>query len=249
MTVYMAAAEAAVDPERPLAELVLGHPERRALLERLQLDYCCAGTQTLAGACAERGLDAGTMSQVLQALSSRAAGGGELHDCERQGTSLAALCEHIAAVHHVRVRGELPRIGVLLSRVVHAHVAQRPALGELQHAFDALRALLEPHLQLEEDLLFPRCVALERNGMPIEEALIEAHEDEHRAIGERLTFMRQLAQGYDRSHALCETHRATLEALAAFELDLRQHIHEESNILLPRARELAAQARNAMRAG
>src|SRR5579875_2496919 len=235
MTVYMAAAEAAVDPERPLAELVLGHPERRALLERLQLDYCCAGTQTLAGACAERGLDAGTMSQVLQALSSRAAGGGELHDCERQGTSLAALCEHIAAVHHVRVRGELPRIGVLLSRVVHAHVAQR--------------ALLEPHLQLEEDLLFPRCVALERNGMPIEEALIEAHEDEHRAIGERLTFMRQLAQGYDRSHALCETHRATLEALAAFELDLRQHIHEESNILLPRARELAAQARNAMRAG
>lgn len=48
---------------------------------------------------------------------------------------------------------------------------------------------------------------------------------------------------YDSERALCGTHRALLKALAAFELDLHQHIHEENNVLLPRAREFAADAR------
>lgn len=249
MSVNKLSPGAVIDPGQALAELVSGHPERSLLLERLRIDSCCAGTQTLAAACSERGLDAGTLSRVLEALSAGDPDSCDLYEADWQQTSLQELCSHIAAVHHVRVRGELPRIGALLSRVVHAHAAQSPVLRDLQHAFDALRALLEPHLEIEEELLFPRCVALERSGMPVEEALLEAHEDEHRAIGERLAFMRQLAQGYDRASALCETHRAALEALAAFELDLRQHIHEESNILLARARELNGRARSELRAG
>ena len=51
-----------------------------------------------------------------------------------------------------------------------------------------------------------------------------------------------LGADYDLPHGLCSTHRALLDALAAFELDLHQHIHEENNILLPRARELSAHA-------
>jgi hypothetical protein len=55
--------------------------------------------------------------------------------------------------------------------------------------------------------------------------------------------LRDLSGDYDAEHALCATHRALLEALAAFELDLHQHIHEENNVLLPRVRELAADVR------
>jgi iron-sulfur cluster repair protein YtfE (RIC family) len=35
--------------------------------------------------------------------------------------------------------------------------------------------------------------------------------------------------------ALCNTHRALLDGLDALELDLHQHVHEENNILFPRA--------------
>ena len=59
----------------------------------------------------------------------------------------------------------------------------------------------------------------------------------------RTCALRDLSGDYDAEHALCGTHRALLEALAAFELDLHQHIHEENNVLLPRVRELAVAAR------
>lgn len=60
---------------------------------------------------------------------------------------------------------------------------------------------------------------------------------------QQLAPLRELAGDYDVSRALCGTHRALLQALSEFELDLHQHIHEENNVLLPRARELIAQAR------
>lgn len=45
--------------------------------------------------------------------------------------------------------------------------------------------------------------------------------------------LRDRCHDYDRRTALCNTHRALLDALAAFEQDLHRHVHEENNILLP----------------
>jgi regulator of cell morphogenesis and NO signaling len=47
--------------------------------------------------------------------------------------------------------------------------------------------------------------------------------------------MRELTDGYDLEQAMCNTHRATLDGLHELELDLHQHIHEENNVLFPRA--------------
>ena len=44
------------------------------------------------------------------------------------------------------------------------------------------------------------------------------------------------------ARVLCSTHRLLLDALAAFERDLHQHVHEENNMLIPRVRELALPA-------
>ena len=46
---------------------------------------------------------------------------------------------------------------------------------------------------------------------------------------------RELTDGYDLEQAMCNTHRATLDGLRELELDLHQHIHEENNVLFPRA--------------
>jgi len=42
------------------------------------------------------------------------------------------------------------------------------------------------------------------------------------------------------SRAMCNTHRATLAALADLERDLHEHIHEENNILFPRTLDATA---------
>jgi regulator of cell morphogenesis and NO signaling len=233
----------AIDPTATLGALVAERPARAPLFERLRLDYCCGGSQTLAEACRRRGLDSDTVRTVLAALDDEANERQGFEDVDWRGASVEELCGHIVAVHHDGLRDTMPQIERLLSTVVRVHSRDHPQLGGLQQAFLGIRAQLEPHLESEEDALFPACLALEQQLVPIDAALLDRHEQEHQQVGDALAALRELSGDYDSEHALCGTHRALLEALAAFELDLHQHIHEENNVLLPRVRELAADAR------
>ena len=74
-----------------------------------------------------------------------------------------------------------------------------------------------------------------RAGGPYDAAQLDALEHDHEWAGSALARMRELADGYDLEQALCNTHRATLDGLHELERDLHQHIHEENNVLFPRA--------------
>jgi regulator of cell morphogenesis and NO signaling len=233
----------AIENSTSLAELVSERPERIELFERLHLDYCCGGSQTLAEACAARGLDARTVAQLLAALEQDQQLGGPTEGRDWSQVSIGELCDHIVSVHHDGLRGELPRIAELLATVVRVHGEGRPELELTERAFTALRNELEPHLIEEEQRLFPACRALEREGSHaagFELAEVDRHQAEHAEVGSRLAALRELSGGYDREQGLCSTHRALLAALAGFEADLHRHVHEENNILFPRVRELAA---------
>jgi regulator of cell morphogenesis and NO signaling len=47
--------------------------------------------------------------------------------------------------------------------------------------------------------------------------------------------MRGLTGGYDLALALCNAHSATLDGGRELEADVHRHVHEENNILFPRA--------------
>ena len=59
---------AEIDPAATLGALVAESPARAELFERLRLDYCCGGSQTLAEAAERRGLDPGTVAEMIAAL-------------------------------------------------------------------------------------------------------------------------------------------------------------------------------------
>jgi len=227
-----------IDPAGTLGELVADRPARAPLFERLRLDYCCGGSQTLAEACRKRGLEIDTVRAMLEALDAASIEREGFEPTDWRRASIAELCAHIVEAHHNGLRESLPRIEALLSTVVRVHGSKHPELRELQRAFAEIRGELEPHLAREESVLFPACIALERRGIGIEEALLEEHEREHASVGDGLAALRALGGDYSPQQALCGTHRALLDALAAFERDLHQHIHEENNVLLSRAREL-----------
>ena len=52
--------------------------------------------------------------------------------------------------------------------------------------------------------------------------------------------MGELTGGYATPADGCATYRTTMDALAAVERDLHEHIHKENNILFPRAQALVA---------
>lgn len=220
-----------IDPSRSLADLVLERPARAPVLERLGLDFCCGGKQSLGDACAERGLDPATVAVFLAAEPAPTA---TEHD-DWSSAPLADLCTHIVEAHHGRLRWELPRLSELARKTLHAHGADRPELAELREVYESLRVELEEHIEDEERRVFPALVA---GGVPAEE--LAALEHDHDDAGAALRRLRELTGGYDRGRALCSTYRALLEGLHGLELELHQHVHEENNVLFPRARALAA---------
>lgn len=227
-----------IDPSASLGVLVAERPSRAELFERLRLDYCCGGSQTLAQACQSRGLDPDTVGRMLEVLEASAVDRWHLEHNDWRRVSIAALCDHIVAAHHDKLRTELPRIEGLLATVVRVHGTRHPELHDLERMFATIRHELEPHLDTEERVLFPACRAAEANRRPVEERLLAAHEQEHAGTGDALAALRELAGDYDTTRALCRTHRTLLEALAGLELDLHQHIHEENNVLFARVRNL-----------
>ncbi|MEZ5122595.1 MAG: iron-sulfur cluster repair di-iron protein [Solirubrobacterales bacterium] len=234
-----------IDPSTAsLGALVAERPACAQLFERLRLDYCCGGAQTLADACADRGLDAHTVVALIETLDdSTDQGPGPQEETDWRRASIAELCDHIVSVHHDGLRRELPRTAELLATVVRVHGDDRPALHDLQRLFTAMRDELEHHIELEERTLFPVCRRLETDpGTELDEGALELLEDEHANTGDALVAIRELAGDYDPAGALCGTHRALLDALRALEMDVHQHVHEENNVLFPRARALAGAA-------
>ena len=216
-----------LDLDRSLAELVLERPSAARVLERLGLDYCCGGRRSLRAACADRGLDPHTVVVFLE------------HELDPVGfeardwlsAPLADLCAHIVEDHHGRLRSELSRLGELAERAASAHGGVQPQLVELRDELEQLRAELEEHITDEERDLFPDLLA----GGALDQARMEELLREHDGTGERLRRLRELGGDYATDEALCTTHRALLQGLHGLELDLHQHVHEENNILFPRA--------------
>lgn len=229
-----------IEPTTTLGALVAEQSSRATLFERLHLDYCCGGAQTLAQACETNGLDPDTVCRLLEALDLPLPDRQHPEGRDWRRASIADLVDHIVAAHHDRLRAELPRIDELLATVVRVHGAGHPELHDLQRLFEALRGELESHIESEERDVFPACRAAEVDGASVDETLLASHEHEHSETGDVLTALRQLGQDYDTSRALCGTHRRLLEGLRDIELDLHQHIHEENNVLFPRVRARAS---------
>jgi regulator of cell morphogenesis and NO signaling len=228
----------AIDHATTLGDLVLARPAAATLFEQLGLDFCCGGRRTLEQACSEHGLDAKTVSVLLNALQDApATPAAPHHDVAR--SSIAELCDHIVAEHHDPLRADLERISELLATVVRVHGDGRPELHDLQGLFATTRDEVERHLRLEEDTLFPACRALDANDAApaFDETLLAHLVDDHDATGAALGKLRELSGGYADEQALCGTHRRLLQSLSALELDMHQHVHEENNSLFPRVRD------------
>lgn len=225
----------AIATDTHVATLVLEQPSRARVFERFGIDYCCGGKTPLRTACAERGLDLDT---VIAALAGQSIGGAD--DVDWTSVPVSELCAHIVDHHHAYLREELPLLRRLVDKVARAHGNTHPELADVQTTFEATADELEQHMVKEEQILFPACVALEEGtggGFPFGsvENPIGMMLHEHDDVAAGLTRLRTLTHAYDPPSDACNSYRAVLDRLETLETDTHRHIHEENNILFPRA--------------
>lgn len=226
-----------ITPETTVGEIVRAAPARSRIFESLGIDYCCGGKKSLAEACRAKNLDPATMIAMLAALD----GGPEATTANPDAMTLAELCDHIEFVHHGYLREELPRLDFMTRKVAAVHGDHEPRLLEVRRVFEAFNAEMTAHTQEEETVVFPAIRHLESaNGdkaaaVATLNAAFAKLEAEHENAGAALVQFRTLTDSYTPPEWACNTFRALYDGLDKLEKHTHQHVHQENNVLFPRA--------------
>jgi regulator of cell morphogenesis and NO signaling len=210
------------------------------LFDRLGIDFCCGGRQSIEDACGRIGLDPTVVRHELAALP---VGVSDEDDVSRW--PLDRLIDHIVARHHTYTRLALPAIRTYLTKLEAVHGQRHPELVHVRRTFDELSEDLLHHLYKEEQILFPYVRELVHharhpaspllNPFGTVENPIRMMEHEHQEAGDALRLLRGLTQGYETPPDGCGTYAACMAELSRFERDLHRHIHLENNVLFPAA--------------
>lgn len=217
-----------------LGEIVRSQPAAAVVFEQLGFEFCCGGGQTLAAACAEKGLDPATVSVMLDALIAAGADVGG-HDLSQ--ASIGEICDHIVSQHHEPFREAEPKLTETVEKVVRVHGSDHPELADLERHYRSMRDEMLQHTAREERELFPAVREASATGDRIDQSILAELESDHRAAGQELEAIRAICADFDMEQAFCNTHRLMLHSLQELERDTHQHVHEENNILFPLIRE------------
>ncbi len=154
---------------------------------------------------------------------------------------LSALCAHIVERFHSGIRAEFPRIEGLLQAARDETEAGREFHEAMLRSWRALGVELRAHLQKEEAALFPLVSRLEASGdadgrtvLAILDGLGREHDDAALA----LLSLARTTSGFRPPVGASPVVRELYERLERFDVDFREHVRLENEVLLPRARRL-----------
>jgi len=238
-----------ITTESKIADIATEHPATIRVFQRHHIDFCCGGKIPLAEACDRHGVDAEALLAELRATQPAVE---DVQDW--QHATLATLVAHIQERYHMPLRGELPRLGAMMAKVLDRHGERLPEIVRPLHAtFDRLQRELLDHMLKEDAVLFPFVVELESGGAGAAAGgghgmdaswvrhVIDVMEADHDAAGAALASMREVTRDYTPPEDACPTFRGLYHGLAELERDMHVHVHLENNVLFPRALRMAVE--------
>jgi len=214
-------------PNTALAAIVTQSPHAARVLHRHRLDFCCGGGKTLAEACAEAGLD--TQTLLLEVLQAPGPASPESSWEERPLTELA---DYLVERYHKPLAAEFERLIALARKVENVHKDKATAPKGLASVLVRLRDEVEPHMEKEEQVLFP----LIRAGQGhLAQMPIHVMVQDHRVVAEALREVRRITGDLVPPAEACTSWINLYKGLEQLEVEFMEHIHLENHILFPRA--------------
>ena len=194
-------------------------------------------------ACAGKGLDTDAVLEELRKtiLQSPSVAVVEFNDWDTD-----FLIDYILNIHHRYLKKALPCIKEYVSLFLEDHKKEFPELLELETIFKRMMKEVPPHMQQEEEIIFPYIKQIYRAyrnresyaslliwtlRKPLEEMMLKEHE----ITSKRLLRMRELTKDYTPPEKACIKHRVLFAKLKELDLDLVQHLHLENDFLFPKA--------------
>lgn len=218
------------DRSQAVATVVLDHSECAAVFQRSRIDFCCRGDMSIEAAAKERGLDVeALLADLNRAIAERK---GD-RSAEPRDLATPRLVAHIVSKHHEYLRNALPFVKALAAKVGRVHGDHNPKLRHLDKAVGELTDSLLPHLDEEEQDLFPLLTAREPDRAEATK-LLDAMVSEHLTVAKQLEQIRAASEDFRLPDWACNSYRTLFSELRQLESDVFTHVHLENHVLKPR---------------
>lgn len=225
-----------------VAQITMLYPSAPRVFSKYGIDICCGGNRTWEEVCRILGVDAENV--FAEILAGPSADNG-LHP---EYWTSAFLIDFIVQNHHNYVRRSTAEILALLDRVCDVHGADLVNVLTIREHFRDLCKELTPHMNAEEQVLFPAIRSFilaggndDRTRCVIADTL-RIMEHEHEIAGDWLKQIRALSQNYTIPPGACDCFALAWQKLKEFDNDLMNHVHLENNILFQRFKQGALPA-------
>jgi regulator of cell morphogenesis and NO signaling len=232
-----------INPSSFVTDIVTHDYRTADVFRKYDIDFCCGGKWPLEEACSSRGLNIENVVEELEKVIHIPAPKASIDFNE---WDIDFLSDYILNVHHRYLKKALPSAKGHVAHFLEGHKSKFPELAELELIIRRLMKEIPPHMQQEEEIIFPYIRQIHRayyNGQsyarllvktlrkPVEEVMMS----EHQSVVKNLQRMRELTNNYTSPANACLTHKVTFSKLKEMDTDLIEHIHLETNILFPKA--------------
>ncbi|MBS1655617.1 MAG: DUF542 domain-containing protein [Bacteroidetes bacterium] len=232
-----------IEKNSTVADIVRNNYRTADVFRKYGIEYCCGGNRSLEAACELAGQNYTTVLTELEEVSRTLCLPSSLLYTQ---WSVDFLTDYIINIHHQYLRKTLPEIQEYLDKFVSGHQKKFNYLPDLQRTFSILKKEMIPHLQQEEEILFPyiKQIAHAYEGSesyagllvrtlrkPVENVM----KHEHESVEKLLSRMRELTDNYALPASACISHQVVFKKLLELDNDLAQHVFLENEILFPKA--------------
>lgn len=224
----------------PVGEIVADDFRTTSLFNKVGIDFCCGGKQTLGDACSEKGINADKLESDLNSLMNEPVSFGmNFKEWEPD-----FLCDYIVNTHHKFVLKNLPEVVFYTGKIAEVHGNHHPELVDVAKLFSQINTELLQHLKNEEEVFFPAVKEFISSGSEKAKELIISEikrlTDEHDFAGGAMDEINKITNAYKLPEDACNSYKLAFDLLEKFEDDLHVHVHLENNILFTKALKLIA---------
>jgi regulator of cell morphogenesis and NO signaling len=234
-----------IDPLQPVSEIVRSNFRTADVFTKYGINYCCGGQFSLADACSTRNIDYRQMAIELEDATRSVKLPSSLQFSEWK---LDFLADYILNVHHAYLKQAIPSLESVLNVFVAGHKGKYPELIDLQEIFTELTRVLMPHIQHEDEIIFPyikQIDAAHRRNEPYGNLFVKTLrkpltciEIVHDEVSGLLLELKSYTRDFNYPDSACTNHQVIFHKLREFYDDLQQHMHLENNLLYPKAKEI-----------
>lgn len=234
-----------INAKQTVGEIANRQPSTIEVLERLGIQYCCQGSETLETACGYLGLP---VNGVLSELNRAADANGRIR-APWADPILESLMGNLLRTREVLIQQDLPRIQQLAHAVSSCDPRELSDALHLGYLSATLAHEIESHFTEEAQTVFPKIRELELAYMgsssgrdkfdKVRDEL--AHmTHQHGEVGSLLSRIQDVTEDYNAAASTCASYREICAKLKTLDGEIRQEVHLENNVLFDRALQLSS---------